>query len=105
MVSGLLRQDAELGMSAGAAKAQLDRLMDLVSPRVGLIRSLVRVHRGAGEPTPPIVYQAMLLNFDLKAATTMERATAGKGVAEAEAMVAALGEAVERYCAAHPDQP
>lgn len=92
-------------MTATAAQAQLDGLMDLVSPRVGLIRSLVRVQRGAGEPTPPIVYQATLSNFDLRTATPIERATAGKGVTDAEAMVAAIGEAIERYCAAHPDLP
>jgi len=84
-----------------ALSAQVERLLDLVSPRTGVIRSLTRVSRGAAEPNPPILYHAMLSNFDFKKGDAGERATAGKGVTESDAIAGAIGEAVERYCAYH----
>jgi ribosomal protein S12 methylthiotransferase accessory factor len=82
--------------------AQVEKLLELVSPRVGVVRSLTRVSRGVGEPSPPILYHAMLSNFDFKKAAEGERATAGKGVTDSDAMAGAIGEAIERYCAYHP---
>jgi ribosomal protein S12 methylthiotransferase accessory factor len=82
---------------------QVEELMQLVSPRVGLIRSLTRGARGPVEPNPPILYQAVLSHFDFKRAKLIERASAGKGETESEAIGGAIGEAVERYCASHLD--
>jgi ribosomal protein S12 methylthiotransferase accessory factor len=81
---------------------QVRRLLDLVSPKVGVVRRLERVSRGVDEPSPPIIYRALLSNFDFKNVSIEERATAGKGVSDEDAIAGALGEAVERYCAYHP---
>ncbi|MCU1264095.1 MAG: hypothetical protein JWM21_413 [Acidobacteria bacterium] len=80
---------------------QIQRLLDLVSPKVGVLRSVSKIVRGVEEPTPPIIYQATLAHFDYRAAPPEERAAAGKGVTENDAMRAAIGEAIEHYCAAH----
>src|SRR5262249_17713434 len=81
----------------------IERLMDLVSPRVGLIRSLARVGCGAEEPSPPFIYQAILAHFDFRNARLIDRVAGGKGASEEEAILSAIGEAVEHYCASHPD--
>jgi ribosomal protein S12 methylthiotransferase accessory factor len=81
---------------------QVRKLLDLVSPRVGVVRKLERVPRGVDEPNPPVLYRALLSNFDFKKVEIEERATAGKGMTEEEAMASAIGEALERYCAYHP---
>ena len=83
---------------------QLQRLLTLVSPRVGLIRSLSKVVRGVEEPFPPIIYQATLAHFDYRLAPPEERVAVGKGLTDKDAMRAAFGEAVEHYCAAHVDE-
>lgn len=80
-----------------------ERLLELVSPKVGLIRSLTRINRGAGEPNPPVIYQALLSHFDFRRAQDVDRSGFGKGGTEAEAIGGAIGEAVERYCASQPD--
>lgn len=76
---------------------------DLVSPRVGILRRITRVSRGATEPTPPIFYQAVLSHFDFRTAKPHERVGVGKAVREEDAIGAAIGEALERYCASQPD--
>jgi ribosomal protein S12 methylthiotransferase accessory factor len=83
--------------------AGLARLMELVGPRVGLIRQVGPVQRGADHPRPPFIYHATLAHFDHRTAPASERESAGTGSTEAEAMGAAIGEALERYCAAHID--
>jgi ribosomal protein S12 methylthiotransferase accessory factor len=77
------------------------RLMDLVSPRVGVIRTLSKVQRGAEEPSPPYIYEATLSHFDYRIVKVQDRMGVGKGATESEAMLAAVGEALERYCASH----
>jgi ribosomal protein S12 methylthiotransferase accessory factor len=79
---------------------------DLVSARVGVIKQLRPQHRAVEEPEPPFLYTARLSNFDFRVAEVSERMAAGKGWTEAEAKAAAVGEAVERYCAHHvsPDR-
>ena len=79
------------------------RRLELVSPRVGIVRSLSPVQRGAEEPCPPHVVQATLAHFDFHNAPLRDRLAAGKGATREEATASALGEAVERYCASHPD--
>lgn len=80
---------------------QVARLLDLVNPRVGVIKTLTRVARGADEPSPPILYHAVLANYDFKKADASARTTAGKGLTDNEAIGGAIGEAIERYCAHH----
>src|SRR5947208_3085052 len=74
---------------------------DLVSPRVGLIRSLRPQTRAPDEPEPPHLWMALLSNFDFRVSDRNERVVAGKGATAQAAMAAAAGEAVERYCASH----
>src|SRR4029077_16515218 len=82
---------------------QVRKLLDLVSPRVGIVRSLDRLSRGVEEPPLPFIYRAVLCHYDFKNSQLQERATAGKGLTHDDAIGGALGEAVERYCAYHPD--
>ncbi len=88
-------------MSTTKLSPQVEQLMELVSPRVGVIRSLTRAARGPAEPSPPILYQAVLSHFDFKRAKFADRVTAGKGATENDAIGGAIGEAIERYCASH----
>jgi ribosomal protein S12 methylthiotransferase accessory factor len=76
-----------------------DRLADLVSPTVGIIRSVVPQPRAEDEPIPPYLYVATLSHFDFRMADGNERIGAGKGPSPEAAYAAAIGEAVERYCA------
>jgi ribosomal protein S12 methylthiotransferase accessory factor len=89
-------------MSAKAGNSA-NRLLELVSDRVGLIKTLTRVTRGAEEPNPPVIYQADLSHFDFRNADKYERIASGKGRDADDAIAGAIGEAVERYCAAHVD--
>lgn len=85
-----------------AEPPDLVRMLDTVSSRVGIIRSLRRVTRGADEPPVPILYHALLANFDFVKGTDSDRSSMGKGRTEADAMRGAIGEALERYSAQHP---
>jgi ribosomal protein S12 methylthiotransferase accessory factor len=80
-----------------------EHLLELVSPKVGVIRSLSPVARGAEEPDPPAIYQAMLAHFDFRRAKSWERVAVGKALNERDAMLGAIGEAIEHYCASHFD--
>ena len=86
-------------MRSNDPPANLQRMLRMVDPRVGLVRSLSRVCRGMEEPNPPVVYHAVLSHFDLRKGEAVERSASGKGDTESEAMGGALGEAAERYCA------
>lgn len=72
---------------------------DLISSKVGVIRSIAPQLRGNDEPTPPYLYTATLANFDFRKVDKIERIGAGKGHTEAAAIASAVGEAIERYCA------
>jgi ribosomal protein S12 methylthiotransferase accessory factor len=80
-----------------------ERLSELISSKVGLIRDVAPQGRGADEPIPPYLYTATLSNFDFRVATKAERIAAGKGITRDEAIASAIGEATERYCAYHWD--
>jgi ribosomal protein S12 methylthiotransferase accessory factor len=80
-----------------------ERLHELVSPKVGLIREIAPQGRSADEPMPPYLYTAMLSNFDFRVASKTERTAAGKGITREDAIASAIGEATERYCAYHWD--
>ena len=80
-----------------------ERLGELVSPKVGIIREIGPQGRGADEPLPPYLYTATLSNFDFRVASKFDRIAAGKGVTRDDAIASAIGEATERYCAYHWD--
>src|SRR5213080_3044293 len=85
---------------SGDLPADLDRLVEaLVSPHVGVIEQLARLHHGAGAPPQLVMYQALLSHFDFRKSDLRERAGIGKGETEAEAIRGAIGEAIEQYCA------
>jgi ribosomal protein S12 methylthiotransferase accessory factor len=81
--------------------SQIDGLAPLVDGKVGIIRSLQRIARGDDEPEPPILYHAVLSNFDFRSGEPADREAIGKGLTDAAAKGGAIGEAIERYCAAH----
>ncbi len=83
-------------------KTQLESLLDLVSPRVGVVRSLNLRVKSADELELPHIYDARLSHFDFRKGDMTERGFCGKGATEEDAILGALGEAVEHYCAAHP---
>jgi ribosomal protein S12 methylthiotransferase accessory factor len=85
------------------SRATLGPLGDLISPRTGIIRSLSRVSRGTEEPNVPVVCQCIVSHFDYRASPTADRMASGKGETEREAMLGAIGEALERYCAYQHD--
>lgn len=74
------------------------RLTDLVSERTGLVRSVAPVPRPATEPDPPRIFNATLSHFDFRRAAPIERLATGKGAVDEDARLAAIAEAVERYC-------
>jgi ribosomal protein S12 methylthiotransferase accessory factor len=76
-----------------------DSWRDLVSPRVGVIRAVRPQSRGFDEPQPPYLYAAELSHFDFHGTEKQDRTAAGKGWTRESARAAAVGEAVERYCA------
>jgi len=55
------------------------------------------------EPTLPIIYQAVLADFDFRREDESIRSGSGRGETEAEALATAIGEAVERYCSMQPN--
>ena len=91
-------------MNSSALRKIVGNWADLVSPRTGVIRTIARVQRGAEEPSPPFIYQSEISHFDYRTVKAQERASAGKGMTEEEAIRGAIGEAIERYCASHFDQ-
>jgi ribosomal protein S12 methylthiotransferase accessory factor len=76
---------------------------ELVSSKVGIVKSLAAQARGSDEPVPPYLHTATLSNFDFRTAEKSERIAAGKGRTESEAIASAVAEAIERYCAYHWD--
>jgi ribosomal protein S12 methylthiotransferase accessory factor len=78
-------------------------LRELVNPRFGVIRTVQRLARGPHEPTPPLFYQATLAHFDYRQAEPEIRTGTGRGFTDDDAIAGAIGEAMERYCAAQPD--
>jgi ribosomal protein S12 methylthiotransferase accessory factor len=49
------------------------------------------------------MYQAVLSHFDFRNAKLIDRVAGGKGETEEQAILGAIGEAIEHYCASHPD--
>jgi len=92
-VLGLLR--GERHRVSAAART----LTELVDPRVGIVRSCVRVAKDWSEPGRPIVHRATLSNFDFRQVPQIERMASGKALTETDSKVGAIVEALERYCA------
>lgn len=70
----------------------------LVSPRTGIITSLVSAPRDSSEPSRPLVRRARLSNHRfLSEQDETHAGCSGKGMNPSEALISCLGEAVERY--------
>jgi ribosomal protein S12 methylthiotransferase accessory factor len=80
---------------------QLESLLDIVSPRTGILQTLNLRVKSADQPDRPLIYDGHLSHFDFRKGEPAERGSCGKGLSEETAMLGAIGEAEERYCAAH----
>ena len=79
-------------------EADVVRLTEaLVSPRAGIVTSLVPQPRATDEPSPPHLWNATLAHFSFQQTPIGVRVTGGKGRTETEAKLSAQGEAIERY--------
>ena len=77
-----------------------DTFPRLISPSVGIVRSLERVHKSLSEPKSPFIYRAELSNHRfLENEEDAFIVASGKGFDQKAAKVSAMGEAVERYAA------
>jgi ribosomal protein S12 methylthiotransferase accessory factor len=86
---------------ASMRNRQLERLLDLVGPRISVIRSLTRRPRSDDEPSQAVVYDAVLADYDFRRGESVERGACGKALTEDAAKLGAIGEAIEHYCACH----
>ncbi|MDQ6833075.1 MAG: TOMM precursor leader peptide-binding protein [Chloroflexota bacterium] len=81
----------------------------LVDNETGIVRAVLPVPPPSDEPTPPHVALAILPNTqfrdDWAALPPSEHTTIGKGWTVEDARRAAIGEALERYCAMLPPPP
>jgi ribosomal protein S12 methylthiotransferase accessory factor len=102
MVSRVPRRLGPGSESLNGAEGQLESLLELVSPRTGILKSLNFRVKSADQPTPPFIYDGDLAHFDFRKGEPMERGSCGKGVTDDQAKLGAIGEAIERYCASHP---
>jgi ribosomal protein S12 methylthiotransferase accessory factor len=75
------------------------KLARAVDPRVGIVKALRPVIKGIVDPHPPYIVEADPANYMYATAAHAALASAGKGRTLREAMVGAVGEALERYCA------
>jgi len=84
-------------------------LAPFVDDETGIVRAVLPVPSPPDEPTPPHVALALLANTqfrdDWDALPPGEQATTGKGWTAEDARHAAIGEALERYCATLPPPP
>lgn len=88
-----------------ADQSQGEDIFALVSPRVGIIRSLRPMSTELVEPVPIVLYEARLADFEFSGEEARKtRIGVGKGSTEDAAIMGAIGEAIERYCAFQPDQ-
>jgi len=76
-----------------------DPFAALVDPRVGVVKSCVRVAKAGYEPPRPVIFRATLSNFDFRRVPELERMASGKGLTARQARLGATVEALERYCA------
>ncbi len=93
----------------GKGAGGLGPLTPFVDDETGIVRAVLPVPPPPGEPPPPHVALALLSNAqfreDWAALPPGERTTTGKGWTAEDARRAAVGEALERYCATLPPPP
>ncbi len=93
----------ELAQAGGPPGDLLAAAPQLVSPRTGLVRGLSLVPPAPGDPALPHLVSAELSNSRLlRHAPLPGRLCGGKGLSLREAMLSALGEALERSAASLP---
>ena len=79
-------------------------ILQIVSSRVGIVRSLRPMSTELVEPAPIVLYEAQLADFEYAGEDTKKtRLGVGKGASDQEALMGAIGEAVERYCSLQPN--
>lgn len=79
-------------------------ILDIVSSRVGIVRSLRQMNTELVELAPIELYEAQLADFEYAGEDTKKtRLGVGKGATEEAAVMGAIGEAVERYCSLQPN--
>lgn len=79
-------------------EADAERLIAaLVSRRSGILTDISPQARGPDEPCPPHLWNATLAQYGFSPASMIMRTAGGKGLTQAQAQLAAMGEALERY--------
>lgn len=71
---------------------------DLVSPYTGIIRTVDRLTKPYTEFELPVLWQVDLANFNIYQQPEDLRYGVGKGMTDEQAIIGAVGEALERYC-------
>ncbi|MBH8572078.1 YcaO-like family protein [Nostocaceae cyanobacterium CENA369] len=74
------------------------RWRDLISPHTGVIRALDRLTKPYTEFELPVLWQAELAHFNFCRQQDDLRYGVGKGMTDEQAIIGAIGEALERYC-------
>lgn len=74
------------------------RWHDLVSQYTGIIKSIDRFTKPYTEFDLPVLWQAELANFQLHKQPDDLRYGVGRGMTDDQAILGAVGEAIERYC-------
>ncbi|QLE59345.1 YcaO-like family protein [Nostoc sp. TCL26-01] len=73
------------------------RWRDLVSPHTGIIRAIDRFTKPYTEFELPVLWQAELANFQLRQQPDDLRYGVSRGMTDEQAILGAVGEAIERY--------
>jgi ribosomal protein S12 methylthiotransferase accessory factor len=90
--------NAAITRSAAPEAIASPRWRDLVSPHTGIIRAINRFTKPYTEFDLPVLWQAELANFQLRKQQDDLRYGVGRGMTDEQAIIGAVGEAIERYC-------
>ncbi len=82
--------------------ATLTGLQRVLSPKTGIVKSLGYLFRNPGDPTPHVVTSAITA-FHRFSSNKADFASTGTSTSQKQAHWSAMGESVERYCAALSD--
>jgi ribosomal protein S12 methylthiotransferase accessory factor len=74
------------------------RWRDLVSPHTGIIRAMERISKPYTECELPVIWQAELGYYQIRKQIENLHFGIGKGMTDEQAILGAVGEALERYC-------
>lgn len=77
-------------------------LRRVLDPKTGIIKTLGRLFRNPGEPTPHVV-MSNITAFQRFSGNKADFAATGMSLSQERAYWSAVGESVERYCAALSD--